>query len=178
MGKHISGIDRPDLEKQWANYEARTKLSAEDKALWDSSAHTIRPYVYYDKVLIAWTVIQGQPQIKEVFKATGLDVSFQDGIWMHLDATIAARRVTVNHTPRRMLPDLDIIAWVPYFNEARFGSSDWNDLAAKKNLRLCGCFKMRSSGDDLRVPLVEGQHYLSELHVFRDLWPQYRSTYF
>jgi hypothetical protein len=180
MGSAVSGgIDRPTLEKQWANHEARLKLNKDDKALWDSSRYTVRPYVYYNKVLIAWTVVKGQPQIKEIFKVIGLDVSFQDGVWLRMHAEIAGCDVMLSHAPRRLLPNLEVLAWMPYFNEVRFASADWDDLNAKKNLRLHACFKMRSRGDEPVTGLIREQHdFLSELHVFRELWPQYAVTRF
>jgi hypothetical protein len=178
MGNAVQGrgIDRDHYEKQWANHEARLKLSPEDKMLWDAARHTFRPYVYFDKVLVVWSVIKGEPQIKEVFKIEGLETSFQDGIWLRLQAQIAKRTVTLSHTPRRMLPDLDIIAWVPYFNELRYASGDWEDLDSRKNLRLHACFKMRAQYPG--TTLNEGQDYLSELHVFRAQFPQYAAVRF
>jgi hypothetical protein len=179
MGRATQGgIDRPTLEKRWANYEARLKLGREDKQLWDASNCTIRPYVYFNKVLIAWTVIRGQPQIKEIFRVIGIDASFQDGVWLRLEAEIAGREVTISHSPRRLLPNLDVISWVPYFNEVRFASADWEDLDAKKNLRLCACFKTRERGDGENKLILPDHDYLSELHVFREQWPQYADVRF
>lgn len=179
MGIAVTGepIDRRALEKQWANHEAQ-KLGHVDRALWQAARYTIRPYVYFNKVLIAWTVVKGEPQIKEVFKVTGVDMSFQGGVALRMYANVAKREITLTHSPRRILPNLDILAWVPFFNEIRFASADWGDLSSKKNLRLHVCLKMRENGDDMRVELVEGQDYLSELHVFREMFPQYRHTRF
>lgn len=170
-------IDRPALEKQWAANEARLKLGREDKALWDAAHYTVRPYVYYNKVLLVWSIINGRPQVKEVLKVVSIDASFQDGIWLRLRAEIAKKEIQINHTPRRLLPGLDVIGWVPFFNEMRFvGGPDWNDVNARRNLRLHACFKMRSRGDEHRP--VEGHDYLTELHVFRDQFPQYADTRF
>jgi hypothetical protein len=171
------GIDKTALEKQWANQEARSKLSKQDRTLWDAARHTVRPYVYFDKVLIVWTAVQGQPVIKEILKVSGLETSFQDGIWLRMHAEIAGRDITINHCPRRLLPNLDIFGWVPFFNEMRYASADWDDPGAKRNLRLHTCFKMRSDSRDIR-DVVEGHDYISELHVFRAIWPQYASTRF
>lgn len=172
------GIDRPALEKQWANQEARLKLGKEDKALWDAARYTVRPYVYYNKVLIVWAVIKGQPQIKEIFKVVGIDSNFQDGIWLRLYAEVAKREVLVTHSPRKLLPNINVFAWVPFFNELRFVSADWEDHNARRNLRLHACFKMHNSGDERNAALAEGRDYLSELHVFREQWPQYSDTRF
>lgn len=169
------GIDKNSLEKQWAGREARLKLSPDDRALWNSSQCTIRPFVYFDKIMIAWSVEKGQPQVKEVFKVNALDVSFQDGIWLRMHAEIANRDIVINHTPRRLLPDLKVFGWVPFFNELRFVSADWADVDARKNLRLTACFKtVQSDG----APLREGAHYISALHAFREQWPQYADTRF
>lgn len=178
MGTAVrGGIDRPLLEKRWANYEARQTLSAEDRGLWDACQYTVRPYVYFNKVLIAWSVVQGQPQIKEIYRVVGLDVSFQDGIWLRMHAEVARRDVTINHVPRK-LPGADVIAWVPYFNEVRFCSPDWDDPDANRNLRLHACFKMRDRADTQGAFIQEGRDHLSELHVFRALWPTYKDVRF
>lgn len=176
MGRVDSGeINKPALERQWATQAARKGLNRDDRALWESSRYTVRPYVYFDKVLIAWTVVKGQPQIKEIFKVIGLDVSFQDGLQVRLYAEVAKTETLITHTPHRLLPNLDVFGWVPYFNEVRYASGNWDDPLSKKNLRLCVCLKMLDRGAD-RVP--EGQHVLSELHVFREQWPQYADTRF
>lgn len=177
MGSNTSAgpIDRPALEKTWANQEARLKLSKEDKALWDSARYTVRPFVYYDKVLVVWTILKGQPQIKEVLKVVGIDANFQDGIWLRVHAEVAKREILINHTPRRIL-DFDVFAWIPFFNEVRFVSPDWENPQARRNMRLHTCFKMRGRGDEPRP--IEGQDFLSELHVFREQFPQYSDTRF
>ncbi len=169
-----SSIDRNALEKEWANREARLTLSDEDKKLWSSSRYTVRPYVYYDKILIAWHLQNGQPQVKDVLVVTGLDVSFSEGIWVRIKSKITSREVLVRHTPRR-LPGLNVFCWVPFFNELRFTSGDWEDVQAKRNLRLSLCFRMPDRPDD---NLAEGVDYLSELHVFREKFSQYRDTRF
>jgi hypothetical protein len=172
-------LDRPTLEKQWANQEALMKLSKEDRALWSTSRYTFRPFVYFDKIMVVWTVIKGQPQIKEVLKVVGIEASFQDGIWLRMQAEVAKREIMINHSPRRILPGLDVIAWVPYFNELRFVGPDWDDPSTKRNLRLHACFKMRTRGDvDPGSVIAEGHDFISELHVFREQFPQYASTRF
>jgi hypothetical protein len=181
MGSGISGsdIDRPALEKQWANQEARAKLSREDRILWDDSRYTVRPFVYYNKVLVVWSVIKGQPQIKEILKVVGIEASFQDGIWLRLYAEVAKREVMINHTPRKLLPSIDVIGWTPFFNELRYVARDWNDNNPRRNLRLHACFKTRGRGDITPDSVLsEGQDFLSELHVFREQFPQYIDTRF
>lgn len=174
MGSRQSGvIDKSAYEKQWASHEARQKLSKEDRHLFETARHTFRPYVYFDKVLVAWTMVQGEPRIKEVFKVVGIDVSFQEGIWLTMYAEVAKRELRISHSPRPLL-DLGVFAWVPFFNELRYASPDWEDPDARKNLRLHACFKTPSSPDHT----VEGHTYLTELHTFRETWPQYAKTRF
>lgn len=169
------GIDKAGYEKVWANHAARLHLSEADKTLWHASRYTMRPFVYFDKILIAWTVLKGVPQIKDILHVTSLDASFQDGIWLRVQSKVhKGPEHMVTHVPRR-LPGLEIFAWLPYFNELRYASAQWEDPSLPKNLRLAVCFKMRSKPD---FPLVEGEDYLSELHTFREQFPQYAHTRF
>lgn len=169
-----NGFDRAAYEKEWANAEARLKLSSDDKAFWDTCKYTVRPFVYFDKILIVWSALKGQPQIKDILAVTSVDGSFQDGLWVRMRSKVTQQEFVVNHTPRK-LPGLDIFAWVPFFNELRYVSASWDDPMAPRNLRLSVCFKMRHKPDDM---LVENEVYLSELHVFRDRFPQYANTRF
>ncbi len=168
------GIDRSAYEKDWANAEARLKLGGDDRQQWGASKYTVRPFVYFDKILIVWTLLKGQPQIKDIVAVVGIDISFQDGLWVRLKSKVTNNECVVNHTPRRIL-GLDIFAWMPFFNEMRYAGADWHDPEASRNLRLSCCFKMRHKPDET---LIEGSQYLSELHVFRSRWPQYADTRF
>jgi hypothetical protein len=177
MGNEVGGIDKADragYEKAWANQSARRTLNDEDKNLWAVARYTVRPYVYFDKILIAWSIVKGSPQVKDVLTVTALDASFQDGVWIKVRSKVSQRESLLTHAPRK-LEGLSIFAWVPFFNELRFASSDWSDPAATKNLRLSACFKMQQRPDDV---LQEGVDYLSELHVFREKFPQYANTRF
>lgn len=171
----MSEIDKAGYEKSWANHAIRLKQADEEKALWSRSRYTVRPYVYFDKILIAWSVVKGEPQTDDVLTVTGMDASFTDGLWINFQSKLSGHAdFVITHVPR-LLPGLDIFAWVPFFNELRFASEDWDDPLAPKNLRLSACFKMRSRPDE---SLIEGHHYLSELHVFREKFPKFRSVRF
>jgi len=176
MGSEYPPFDKAKLEKTWANYAARHNLRDAERALWNSFQYTLRPYVYYDKILIAWTVVKGEPQVKDVFTVVSIETSFQDGIWLHMRSKVNSHAADhlMTHTPR-MLPGLNIFGWVPFFNELRFTSARWEDPTLPKNLRLAVCFKMRNAPGKL---LTENEEYISELHVFRDRFPQYASTRF
>lgn len=174
MGNETSGINKDALEKQWAQQAARQGLSPEDRNIWNELRYTFRPWVYHDKILIAWAYASGEPVIKDIFNVVNLDVSFQDGIWLKLVSKVhKSREVSVTHTPRP-LPGLKVFAWVPFFVDARFVSADWDKPEAPRSLRVAACFKMAGRPDILSP----GQDHLSELHVFRETFPQYRSTYF
>lgn len=175
MGHMVTGgLDKPALEKEWVGAEVRLKLNDADKATWAGLGWTIRPFVYYDKLLVAWTLVKGLPQIKDIFQAIAIDATFQSGLWLRLKSKITDTEVIVTHTPQR-LGGLDIFAWMPYFNEVRFASADWNNLTLTRNMRVTACFKMAE--DPSRRPR-EGKHYLSELHTFRAQFPQYKDTRF
>lgn len=172
-----TGLDKATLEKEWANTEARLKLGKADKAKWGELSYTVRPYVYFDKILIVWTVVKGQPQVKDIFTVTSIDASFQGGLWVKAKSKVTGFESVINHEPRRLATGLDVFAWLPFFNEVRYANPvDWNNPTAPRNLRLSACFKMTQS-PDTRL-LREGVHYLSELHVFRDRFPQYADTRF
>lgn len=176
MGNNNTGLDKVQLEREWANAEARLKLSKEDRNKWAEMGYTIRPFVYFDKILVAWTVVKGEPQVKDIFTVTSLDASFQGGVWVKAKGKVSGHEALFTHTPQRLAPGLDIFAWVPYFNEMRFASQDWNNLSLPRHMRLSMCFKME--GNPLDIRLREGAHYLSELHVFRSEFPQYANTKF
>lgn len=171
-----SGLDKGTLEKEWANAEARLKLGKDDRAAWNKLTYTVRPYVYFDKILIVWTFEKDQPQVKDIFTVTSLDASFQDGLWVRAKSKVTGYEALLTHTPRRLAPGLDVFAWLPFFNELRFQSADWNNPAAPRNLRLAVCFKMQEHPQATR--LHEGVRYLSELHTFREQFPQFRDTRF
>lgn len=176
MGSVLGQTDKATLERDWANAEARLKLNKLDKASWSAMGHTIRPHVYYDKILVVWQYAKGQPQVKDIFTTVAVDGSFQDGLWVMLRSKITGHESVVTHTPQRLTPDLEIFAWVPFFNEVRFVSQDWNNVNLPRNLRMGLCLKMRE--DPRKVRLREGVDYLSELHVFRETFPQYSDTRF
>jgi len=173
MGIESSGIDRAGLEKEWANKEARLKLSTADRSLWDSCRYTVRPYVYFDKIFVVWTYLKGQPQVKDILAVTSMDSSFQDGVWVRMVSKVTRHEHLMTHSPRK-IGNHELFAWVPYFNEVRFVSADWENLEAPRNLRLCACFKMKGRPEEP----VEGVDYLTALHVFRSQWPQYKDTRF
>lgn len=171
-----TGLDKPTLEKDWANEIARLKLSRDDRAVWMRLGHTIRPYVYFDKILLVWTYDRGVAQILDVFTVTTVDASFQGGLWIRALSKTTNNETIITHEPRRLAPGLDVFAWVPFFNEVRYVSADWNNPAAPRNLRVSCCLKMIE--DPLQGKLRDNQHYLSELHTFRAQHPQFRSTRF
>jgi hypothetical protein len=175
MGSITAG-QKAALEKQWANNEARLKLSGADKTSWRSLSHTIRPFVYYDKTLIIWSLVKGQPNVKDILAVTNVDGSFNEGLWVHIKSKVTGLTTIIDSTPRRLMPGLEVFAWMPFFNEVRYTGADWNDPAASRNLRLAVCFKM--AADPHAPRLHEGLHYLSELHVFRETFPQYADTRF
>lgn len=171
----LTPADKATFEKEWAAAEARLKLGAEDKAKWMALGYTIRPYVYYDKILVAWTLVKGQPQIKDIFQAIAVDATFQGGLWVRLKSKVTDTEVILTHTPQRLTKDLDIFGWLPYFNEVRFASADWNNHTLPRSMRLNACFKM---GANPAPRPKENSHFLSELHAFREQFPQYRDTRF
>lgn len=177
MGSYTgsAAIDKGALERGMASAEVRSKLSAQDRSTWEGLRWTVRPYVYYDKILIAWGLTSGQPEILDVFTVEGIECSFQQGLWARLRSRQTGKEVIVTHTPRRLAPELRIFAWLPFFNEVRFHGPDWNNPSSPKNLRVSMCFKMPMSPKE---PLREGVQHLSEMHVFRDQWPQYSHTKF
>jgi hypothetical protein len=170
-----TSLDKAALEKEWAAAEARLKLNPVDKATWMSLGWTIRPYVYYDKILVAWSLVKGQPQVKDIFQAIAVDASFQGGLWVRLKSKVTDTEIVLTNTPQRLSPTLDIFGWMPFFTEVRYISADWNNLTLPRNMRLNACFKMVD--DPMRNPR-EGKHYLSELHTFRERFPQYSDTRF
>jgi hypothetical protein len=175
MGTDNGGINKAAYEKNWANHAARLNLDDEGKSLWNSSKYTVRPHVYFDKIMIAWMMVKGSPQVKEVFHVTGADLSLQDGVWVKMQPQIAKGLAhLVTHVPRQ-LPGLKVFAWVPYFIELRYASIDWDNPNAPKALRLPVCFKMQEMPAH---PHMESLDYLTELHVFRDMFPQYANTRF
>lgn len=170
----LDKIDKDGYEKAWATALARQNLSPEDRTLWNEARFTIRPYVYHDKIFIVWSYKGGQPVIKDVFTVTNVEVSFQDGFWLKMLSKVhKGREVMVSHSPRR-LPGLNVFAWVPYFMETRFASADWEDPTLTRTLRIQACFKMAGKPDKF----FEEQEHLTELHVFRETFPSYRSTKF
>lgn len=176
MGSNVgTGIDKPALEREWIGDEAR-KLGKDAKARWMSLAYTVRPYIYFDKILIVWAYVNGQPQVKDIFTITSVDGSFQGGLWAHAKSKVTGDEIVITHQPRRLAADLDVFAWLPFFNELRYVSADWNNPVAPRNLRLSACFKMAE--DPRNTRLKNDQHYLSELHTFREQFPQYRTTRF
>lgn len=167
-------LNKGALEREWASYEARLHLPSQDRADWDTLRFTTRPFAYYDKIFVAWHVHKGEPHVKDILTVVGLDASFREGLWVRLQSEVRKQEFIVSHRPRRLF-DLNVFAWIPFFNELRYVSADWNDPAASRNLRLSMCFKMRHKYEEM---LEEGVDYLSELHNFRSRWPQYRDTRF
>ena len=168
-----AGLDKPRYEKEWSAQEARLKLSPEDRAAWDSASFTIRPYVYFNKIFIVWEFFGGQAHIKNSFTVISMDASFRDGIWVRVRDQDGNESV-INHTPR-LLGRLNVFAWIPYFNEIRYHSNEWNDPTAPKALRLAVCFKTQHNPSE---PLREGSTYISELHHFRSQFPGFAKVRF
>lgn len=168
-------LDKSALERAMAGAEARQKLNTKDKQAWDAFRTTVRPFVYFNKILVAWTLSKGQPQILDIFTVTSANISFQDGLWIVLESKVKDEEVIIDHTPRRLSADLQIFGWMPFFNEMRYHGPDWHDPNSPKNMRLTACFKMVAAPSSA---VSEGVHYLSELHVFREQWPQYQATKF
>jgi hypothetical protein len=177
MGSYTgsAAIDKGALERDMASSEVRAKLSARDRSVWEALRWTVRPYVYYDKILIAWAYTKGRPEILDVFTVESIECSFQQGMWARLRSEQLGEQVIVTHTPRRLSPELRIFAWLPFFNEVRFHGPDWHNPNSPKNLRVSMCFKMPMSPKE---PLREGVHYISEMHTFREQWPEYSTTRF
>lgn len=171
----ITGQDKATLEKEWANAEAR-RLGKDDRASWQRLGHTVRPYVYFDKILIVWTLKKGEPQVLDIFTINGVDVDFTSGVWVNGTGKVSGHNITITQYPQRLAPGLDIFAWLPYFNEMRYVSQDWDKPGMARALRLSACFKMTE--DPRKGRLRESVHYLSELHVFREQFPQYADTRF
>ena len=169
------GIDKATYEKEWANTEARARLNDTDKAKWAEMGHTIRPFAWWNKIFIVWTYVKGQPQIKEIFNTVSMDASFTDGVWVKLKSTITDRETIITQYPTRLAPGLDLFAWVPYFNELRFASAEWSNPSLPRSLRMSVCFKSKFDPDKTSR---EGIDFISELHVFRERFPQYRETRF
>lgn len=170
------GLDKATLEKEWANTEARLRLNREDKGTWDALGHTIRPHVYFEKILIVFTALKGEPQIKDIFTAVAMDGSFQGGLWVRMKSKVTGVETILNHAPQRLAPGLGIFAWVPFFNEVRF-TADERNPNSPRNLRMSACFKMTEDPHGAGL-LREGLDYLCELHVFRSRFSQYASTRF
>lgn len=171
----ITGQDKASFEKAWANAEAR-KLGKDDRAAWQRLGHTVRPFVYFDKILIVWTLKKGEPQVLDILAINGVDVDFQNGIWVNGTGKVSDHSFAITQRPQRIAPGIDIFAWLPYFNEVRYSSQDWDNPSLPRALRLSACFKMAE--DPRTGRLREGAHYLSELHVFREQFPQYADTRF
>lgn len=170
-----SSIDKASYEKKWANHLARLNLNSSDKVIWNQSSWTIRPFVYYDKILVAWTIVRGEPQVKDILAVTSLDASFQDGVWITLQSKIlGGPSQLVTHSPRR-LNGLDLFVWVPFFNEMRFHGPEWDNPMSPRNLRLTMCIKMQSDPNHI---YQDNRDFISELHVFRERFPQYADTRF
>lgn len=170
----IEKLDKSALEREWVANEARLTLSPEDRIAWDTLRYTMRPFAYYDKIFIVWTLVKGEPQVKDILTVNAIDASFRDGLWVRLESDVTKQEYIVGNRPRR-LGNLGVFAWLPFFNEVRFVSADWNNLTAPRNLRLSICFKMRHKFEEM---LEERTDYLTELHAFRSRWPQYRDTRF
>ena len=169
-------IDKSALEREWAEDEARLKLEPEDRETWNRLGFVIRPFVYFDKILIAWSYQDGLPVIKDIFTVLYMDGSFQGGLWVRIKSKTTGVESVLRHQPQRLAPGLDIFAWLPFFNEVRFVSANWNNPTLSRAARLSACFRM--VGDPRREALLSGRDYLSELHVFREQFPQYSQTRF
>lgn len=171
----ITGQDKATLEKEWANAEAR-KLGKDDKAAWQRLGHTVRPFVYFDKILVVWTLKKGEPQVLDIFTVNGVDVDFTSGVTINASGKVSGHDITITQYPQRLAPGINVFTWLPYFNEIRYSSQNWDNPSLPRALRLSACFKMTE--DPRRERLREGIHYLSELHVFREQFPQYADTRF
>ena len=168
-----TGLDKVHYEKEWAAQEARLRLDTESRSKWESAAYTFRTFVYFKKILVAWQKHGTEIVVKNVFTVISMDANFREGIWVRVRDRDNKEHV-ITHTPR-LLGDVNVFAWVPYFNEVRWHASDWSDPTSPKALRLAACFKTQFSPHE---PLHEGQDYLSELHVFRSQFPQFAKVRF
>lgn len=173
---NLAGSSRPNIreyESKWASAEALTKLSKSDYMTWTQLRYVIRPYCYFNKIFIGWTLQHGVPSVKDVFTVVGLDVSFQEGVWVRLRSATSAREVIINHTPRK-LPNVEVFMWTPFVNEFRYAGPDWEDPNSPKHLRISSCLRMQHGPEFLE----EGADYVWELHEFRHRFPQFKDTRF
>jgi hypothetical protein len=173
MKKHIAGLEKTQLEKSWAEHEATNKLTPTEFALWKRMGHLFKPVAYHHKIFIAWTMQGDTPQVKEVFTVQSVDCSFQAGMWITVYAKVANTHFTLDYTPR-LLPGVDIFGWLPHFNEARYVSRDWSDMSQPMALRMNLCLRMMVTPERLQ----ENRDYIQEVHVFREMFPQYSETKF
>lgn len=171
-----NGQEKAVLEKEWANAEARLKLGQDDKSVWSALRHTIRTFAYYDKIFVVWALIKGEPVIRDVFTVQSVDATFQGGLWIKASGKISGHEAVITQTPQRLAPGLDIFAWVPYFNELRYASGDWSNYNLPRHLRSSVCLKMRHDPEDRF--LGEGVVCITEMHLFRQRFPQYSQTRF
>jgi len=162
-----------EYEARWVNAEAMLKLSKAEAALWTRFRYVIRPYCYFNKIFVAWTYRQGVPIIKDVLTVMGIEVSFQEGVWMRLQSSTSAREIAINHTPRK-LPNVDAFMWTPFVNEFRYAGPDWDDPNSPRNLRISSCIRMQHGHEFME----EGADYVWELHEFRSRFPQFKETRF
>lgn len=174
--RNTGGIDKATYEKEWASTEARSRLNPADKAKWAEMGHTIRPFAWWNKIFIVWTLVKGSPQVKDILNVVSMDASFTDGVWIKLKSSVTGNETIITQYPQRLAPGLDVFAWVPYFNELRFASAEWSNPSLPRSLRLSVCFK--TIADPVQMRLKEGIDYIQELHTFREQFPAYRDTRF
>jgi len=165
--------ERTRYEQIWAGQMARENLNPQDLLLWEQCRQVIRPHAYYNKIYVVWSLQGGAPVVRDVLAVVEASLALQTGIHIHLASRETRDNYVITASPSR-IGNFEIFAWVPYFNEVRFAGRDYSKPGGR-NVRTTLCFKTFAP---VGAPPVEGQDYISELHVFRKDWPAHADTRF
>lgn len=156
----ISRADKVALQASWINYRM------EGHPLWRRDMPAPKLLTAGDrKAFVACRLLQsGQPEIIDVLRVTGIDMSFTAGIVLTLSSGTTADRLRVSAHPREILPG--VFVWIPPFAEVRHVPVHFDEPASTWHLTV-PMFVRTEAGCGIEV----GQTSVMTRKEFCDRWP-------
>jgi hypothetical protein len=154
--------ERSRLEKQLALDEAHHELSPSEFAEWTACKFNFRGKVHRGRTFLVWEVVNGQPIVLDILKASDLTASFKEGFSIQLKSEMNGQVCTITHTPSRVF-NYDVFTHVPYLPDVNFIASE----GKRRTLRVPLVFKQRQDPHDK----IEQADYFTDVQTYTTLFP-------
>lgn len=152
------------MERGW------TKELMKDDPLFNRLANVRRDHANLGRMFLAWTVVNGKPQIEALFKVDRFGLS-GEGMNMTIAMATAAGKSSnlfrIRHLPVKV-PGLDLYLWLPNFGEVRYVPTDHKDPHSHF---FCSVPLLVKYQHPPGLSQVEERLYFASKNDFATLWP-------